>query len=63
MTSIKEKKVETLDTQHTIPAPKIQMLAYNSELINKMGDYLSTKPWREVNELLAELQKGVVVEV
>lgn len=44
-------------------APKQQMVAVTPELVQKIGNYLSERPWREVNTILSELDKSMLVEI
>lgn len=44
-------------------APKQPMVAITPELVQKIGNYLSERPWREVNTILSELDKSMLVEI
>lgn len=39
------------------------MIAFPPDFINKIGEYMSQKPWNEVNHLLDELKKGIPVNL
>lgn len=61
-----KKSIEEIEAQETVqPEAKeqIHLVAYKHEFIDQLGNYLSTKPWAEVNGLLTELQKGQIVAV
>ncbi|MGY6522019.1 MAG: hypothetical protein ACXIUD_09840 [Mongoliitalea sp.] len=62
----KQKKIQNSDSveleKKEEKAEKV-MIAFDPDLVNQIGEYLSKRPWAEVNHLLSELQKGLPVNI
>jgi len=60
---MKKEEVHIEKTLDAPQAPLTKMIAYELETVNQVADYLTTRPWKEVNGFIHLLQQGREVEV